>query len=153
MPASIFYKTTYRLLYRVHRRYCALFRPFVQGAYVVCIYEDEVLLIKNSYKYYWTIPCGGIDKNEHPKEAALREVEEEVGIVLEHDKLESVGKIVTQADYKNDHIHLFAYRFSYKPHVFIDYKEVERYQWVKRSQLSNINIFRPIVPIIEVLLR
>ena len=42
----------------------------------------EVLIVKPSYKDYWSVPGGVIDKDESPRDAALREVREEIGLDL-----------------------------------------------------------------------
>ncbi len=42
--------------------------------------QDRVLLVVPSYKDYRDIPGGYIDRGETPKEAAVREVQEELGI-------------------------------------------------------------------------
>lgn len=44
--------------------------------------KDEILVVKPSYKNYWSIPGGIIDKNESPLKAGLREVKEEIGVSL-----------------------------------------------------------------------
>ena len=139
----------YTVLYRLHRKYCRFFRPYVQGSYVLCLYKNQALLIKNSYKRYWTLPCGGIAKDESPLEAAIREVEEEVGLFLDPEQLQFVQKIISQEDYKEDHIHLFVYRFRHKPSVRIDYKEVEDFVWVDKKLLAQYPVFKPIEPFIK----
>lgn len=54
------------------------------GAGIVLIAPDEkVLIVKASYKAYWTFPGGKVDDNEHPKATAIRETLEEVGIELD----------------------------------------------------------------------
>jgi 8-oxo-dGTP pyrophosphatase MutT (NUDIX family) len=46
--------------------------------------KDEVLLVRNWLGHQrWTLPGGGIRRSETPHEAAIREVEEETGIVLQ----------------------------------------------------------------------
>lgn len=50
------------------------------------ILEDVVgraLIVKAHYKDYWTFPGGMLDDGESPKQAAIREVFEEVGIELD----------------------------------------------------------------------
>ena len=50
--------------------------------------QQEVLLIKNAlHPQKWTLPGGGIDKNESASAAAKREVYEELGITLEDSQM------------------------------------------------------------------
>lgn len=44
--------------------------------------DDQLLLVKPSYKTYWSLPGGIVDKNESPKQTAIRETLEEVGVDL-----------------------------------------------------------------------
>jgi len=41
---------------------------------------EQALVVKANYKPYWTFPGGIIDPDETPKEAAVRETFEEVGL-------------------------------------------------------------------------
>lgn len=43
----------------------------------------QILLVKDVKKAYWMLPGGIIDPNESPRQAALRETKEEVGINAE----------------------------------------------------------------------
>ena len=43
----------------------------------------RVLLVKPSYKDGWEIPGGYVEKDESPRAAALREVQEELGVDLD----------------------------------------------------------------------
>lgn len=55
------------------------------GALVVVSRDDTILLVRNTYGLrQWTFPGGGLKSHESPKEAARREVHEEVGLVLEN---------------------------------------------------------------------
>ena len=44
--------------------------------------QDEVLIVKQSYKDYWSISGGVVDDGESPRVACIREVREELGIDL-----------------------------------------------------------------------
>lgn len=48
---------------------------------------EEILIVKPSYKDYWSVPGGVIDKDESPRDAALREVKEEIGLDLKSMEL------------------------------------------------------------------
>jgi ADP-ribose pyrophosphatase YjhB (NUDIX family) len=43
---------------------------------------EEVLIVKPSYKDYWSVPGGVIDRDESPRDTTLREVKEEIGLDL-----------------------------------------------------------------------
>lgn len=50
--------------------------------------DGRLLIVHSPYKQYWGVPGGIIDAGETPKQAAIREVQEEVGIILDFDTLE-----------------------------------------------------------------
>ena len=143
------YKVIYTGLYRAHRIYCTIRNPEVFGSYILCMHEHKVLLIKNSYKRYWTFPCGGIAAHETPIQAAIREAKEEVGLNLLSDQLLLRAKFLYEGEGQRDNIHLFEYRFETKPQVQIDHREVEDFCWVSKEELSQFIIFDPILPYIH----
>lgn len=53
---------------------------------VAVLFFDEagkLLIVKPNYKEGWQVPGGTVDKNESPKNAAIREIKEEIGITVE----------------------------------------------------------------------
>jgi len=46
--------------------------------------QGELLIVKTSYKNYWSIPGGVVDIDESPRVACIREIKEEVGIDVDH---------------------------------------------------------------------
>jgi len=55
----------------------------------ISIFDDQgrLLLGKDVGRGFWTLPGGGIDPNEHPSDAAVRECFEETGLLVELDAL------------------------------------------------------------------
>ena len=50
--------------------------------------EGQVLLVKHTYQPHWYLPGGGVKKGESARAAVIRELKEEVGIIVsEHDAL------------------------------------------------------------------
>lgn len=68
------------ILLPIVRLYWRIFKPKTFGVKVIVENNDKFLLIRNSYgRKRWTFPGGKIENNEEPKDAAFREVKEEVG--------------------------------------------------------------------------
>ena len=57
------------------------------AAYGICVREGDILLTRLSANTgrpgAWTLPGGGIDHGEHPRDAAIREAHEETGLHVE----------------------------------------------------------------------
>ena len=55
----------------------------VQGVRIILVQDRKVLLVSHWYApWAWTLPGGGVDKKEDPEHAAVREVKEETGFVV-----------------------------------------------------------------------
>lgn len=66
------------------------------AAYALCVDGDRILLCRIRAGYFfggeggWTLPGGGLDFGEAPREAALRELAEETGLIGEIESLADV---------------------------------------------------------------
>src|SRR5918992_972397 len=85
------------------------------AAYALCVDGDRILLSRiaqgatSSSDGMWTLPGGGLDFGEHPRDAAVRELEEETGLVGEVVELADVdswaGRFVNPTDGLNTEFH------------------------------------------------
>lgn len=72
----------YLLSFFIQKKYQSIMGIRTFGARVVVINEKgELLLVKHTYFSGWHFPGGGVEKGESPREAAIREVREEAGII------------------------------------------------------------------------
>jgi ADP-ribose pyrophosphatase YjhB (NUDIX family) len=70
------------------------------GAYALCVEEGRILLSRIAPGYWsgvgeWTLPGGGLDFGEAPRDGALRELEEETGLTGE---ILDVADVLSWAD-------------------------------------------------------
>jgi ADP-ribose pyrophosphatase YjhB (NUDIX family) len=95
--------------YRLRRLALRWLRIRTRGVKVMVFNaHGELLLIRNSYgrSHEFVLPGGGIGRNESPREAAAREVREEVGLAI--DGLRLISEHASTSEGKRDTIHLFA---------------------------------------------
>ena len=104
-------------------------------------WEGKVLLSLRSRKKilanYWEFPGGKIKKNEEPDDAIIRELYEELDIIVEKQFLKPFT--FTSYDYKDFKVIIFFYLcrlWSGKPRS----KEKQKLLWVKINQINNYKI-------------
>lgn len=123
-------------LYPYVKPFLYLFNPRREGVKVLIFHEDKLLLIKNTYRNGWTLPGGSVKKNELLKDAAIREVYEEVGI-----KINNLGKqgFFTLPIKGWGKITVFSCTVK-STQLKIDNLEVEDAKWVDINEVSTLHL-------------
>ncbi len=118
----------YRLGYPVALLYWRVRQPQAHGVRVIVRRANKVLLVRHSYgdRMMWNLPGGGIKREERPKEAARRELYEEVGITS--GQMVTVATIKAQEDFRHCTIHGFSTSVSYASFV-TDGAEIAEARW------------------------
>ncbi len=100
--------------------------------------EGRVLLLQRSDKVSnpqdWGFPGGGVDKDEDPAVAAMREVVEEAGIGVESPQLLSVYR------YKDSDIVLLCYAVEAKDTEVTLNWESQDSKWASRQELVDLQL-------------
>lgn len=107
-------------------------------------YKDEILVIQRADSQksgtgLWQLPGGKINDQETPIEAAVREIDEEVGIQIDKERLKKVVELVDtwligdKADFIT--MNLFIYNVSNKQTCVS--KEFKNHKWLKLSEVFN----------------
>ena len=81
-------RTAYRVAHAMLRSYWFVRRPHTSGALVALWHDGKVLLVKSSYRRQYTLPGGYVRPGEAPRDAAARELREEVGLDVASEALE-----------------------------------------------------------------
>jgi 8-oxo-dGTP pyrophosphatase MutT (NUDIX family) len=91
------------------------------GCIIHC--DGRFLVVHHPSSGFWGFPKGKIDKGEGPEEAALREVHEETGLLLQRTQL---GKCFRCNDGK-----YYVVDIEYTPRVRVDQLEIDAHMWVE----------------------
>jgi ADP-ribose pyrophosphatase YjhB (NUDIX family) len=123
----------YNVAARVRRLYWFVFRPDTRGVKCLIEHDGRWLLIRNSYgPGHWTLPGGAVGRREVPEAAAIREVQEEVGIELH--SVRPIGFYRSDREYKHDTVYCFSARVATPDHR-IDDREVIAAAWFSPTEL------------------
>ena len=87
------------------------------GAYVVCVRDGAVLLVRFARGERWTLPGGGLDHGERPEDAAVREVDEETGLQIALGPLIGVNSTRWDRTHDGSPIDMHALRILYTGEV------------------------------------
>jgi ADP-ribose pyrophosphatase YjhB (NUDIX family) len=119
-----------------------LLRPKITGAIVLVRVGDALLLIRPSYRPWYTVPGGRVGRGEPPRLAAARELHEEVGLQVPPDALLALGEFVVHHSHIEDHVHAFELRLEAEPAVRIDSREVVWAGFRAESALGELHLWR-----------
>ena len=74
----------------------------IKTAALVCVKENKILLVRVRDNTIWYFPGGKIDAGESADEAVLREVKEELNIILQKQDINYLGETVTDNHDRTD---------------------------------------------------
>ncbi|HKC04149.1 MAG TPA: NUDIX domain-containing protein [Sphingomicrobium sp.] len=104
-------------LHRLLKLVWFLHRPRTFGAHALALTPDgKVILVRLRYAPGWRLPGGGRREDENPRDAVLRELREEFGLIS-HGEVQLAAELEEMPDFKRDHASLFVVRdVRYQPH-------------------------------------
>jgi 8-oxo-dGTP diphosphatase len=143
------FQLAYFCAYRAMRTYWKLRRPTTHGTLIALWNRDEVLLVRNSYLPYYCLPGGYLRRGETARDAAVRELHEEVGITAEADTLELVLDRTHDWEGKRDHVQIFALDLPTRPSVEVDHREVVEAAWWSPERALSLKLFPPLREVLE----
>ena len=113
-----------RASFKLFEIYCFLFRPVVRGVYIAVWYNEEFLLVENSYRSGFYFPSGGVKAKENPLEAAQRELSEEVGLEESPEKFVRAFEMQVNHSNMQDMVTIFELNLDEQPALALDRREI-----------------------------
>ncbi len=110
----------------------------------------QVLIVKANYKSYWTFPGGIIDQGETPKEAAVRETFEEVGITLDPAYVDFAAVVNRKSTLAQTYQFVFKARLTktMMDHLILQASELEEFALITKADVESKN--RPYGKVIDI---
>ena len=108
----------------------------VNVAAAVIIRDGKIFATERGYgdyKDWWEFPGGKIEENESPRDAVIREIEEELGVSI------GVGDriYVIEYDYPDFHLHMEAFACTLSGGE-IELREHENALWLDRDSIDSV---------------
>ncbi len=117
--------------------------------------DNQVLMVKATYKHEWTFPAGIVDEGESPKHAAIREVYEEVGVTLTPDEVEFYAVVYTAPDKNYPDRFNFVFRTRMKDgpvELTLQESEIAEARWVPLADMADLALGRKSYLVVQRLL-
>jgi 8-oxo-dGTP diphosphatase len=124
-PASLLdflWRRSLRVAFLLARIWWRVRRPHHEGALVAIYVGDALLMLKSSYRSGWNFPGGSVHRGETPETAALREMDEEIG--LRSYPLRAAGSVSGVWDGRKDCVHFFELHLDRLPDLRLDNREI-----------------------------
>lgn len=139
------WRLAYRVGFRAARLWWWLRRPAHDGAVVAVWHAGRILVVQQSYRANPSWPGGGIRWGEEPREAARRELREELGLEVEADDFVLARDMVVDWDFRRDRVRVFELRLRSEPVLRIDNREVVGARFVDPRALLAEAVLPPFI--------
>jgi 8-oxo-dGTP diphosphatase len=144
---------TYRILFRagfqVALFYWHLRQPTHQGALVAVWMGRRLLFVRQSYRRSLSFPGGGLRPGEPPREAARRELAEELALLVAPDALTQVYQVTGLFDGRRDTVYFFELRLAARPIIKPDNREIVHAQFIDEAEIAGFAITGPVARYLE----
>ena len=110
-----------------------LARPHTHGALVAIWWDRQLLLVESSYRRSWSLPGGGINRDETARQAAARELREELDLVVEPALLVDLWTTTEHSARGTNTVTIFALKLQEEPAIKIDGLEIVAWHWLRHE--------------------
>jgi ADP-ribose pyrophosphatase YjhB (NUDIX family) len=126
-------RLAYRLAYPIARCWWRLHGRH-HGVAIAVWFGDTVLAVRHSYKAGLRLPGGGVEWREDHHKAAVRELREEVGVIIDPGRLRLVASVLT----RSGPVYLYEARVEAMPELVIDRREIIEARFIPPTLLEEM---------------
>jgi 8-oxo-dGTP pyrophosphatase MutT (NUDIX family) len=127
------WRLAYRSAYLLARAWWFVRRPRTRGALVAIWSDGCVLLVRSSYRRGFGLPGGFVKLHENPRDAAVREVAEELHVAVAPAALTRAWQGTRSFEHRLDDVTIWEVTLDERPAVRIDGREVIAFVWDSRA--------------------
>ncbi len=131
----------YWLAARLYETWQLLARPHNHGALVAIWHQQHLLLVQASYRHGLGLPGGGLERRETARQAAVRELGEELGLRVTPGELEDPWQITETSARGKNTVTIFALQVARAPAIRLDGLELVAAHWLTTQEA----LARPLV--------
>ncbi len=135
------FRLAYRCAYQLMRAYWTLLRPATHGALVAIWVDHRILLVKNSYVRYFSLPGGYVKGTESGTDAAIRELREEVGLTVATSDLKPSLDESHEWEGKRERLEIFQLDLDVEPKIKVDNREVVAAAFYDPTEALKLELF------------
>ncbi len=114
----------------VYELYRLLAKPQTHGALVAVWHQQRLLLVEVSYRQGLSLPGGGIHRGETPRQAAVRELAEELGLRVNPEALVDPWSCTRTYAGGSNTVTIFSLQLRDEPVVQVDGLELVGIRWL-----------------------
>ncbi len=124
----------YWLAARLYETWQLLARPHNHGALVAIWHQGRLLLVQASYRHGLGLPGGGLERRETARQAAVRELAEELGLRVSPEELVDSWQITETSARGKNTVTIFTLRAAREPAIRLDGLELVASHWLTREE-------------------
>ena len=98
-------------------------------------FGGRILVVQQSYRSNPSWPGGGIRRGEEPREAARRELREELGLLIQPEDLVLAREVIVDWGFRRERVRVFELHLRAAPDLQIDNREIVAARFVDPQAL------------------
>ena len=124
----------YRLAAWLYEGYRFIAQPSAHGALVALWHQKQILLISASYRRELSLPGGWINKGESARQAAQRELVEELSLEVEERELGKPWTFSERTNRGSNTVSIFSIELKERPTIQVDGLEILDWIWLTEAE-------------------